>query len=167
MTTQTPSDSREKAEEILLKHLNNIQPEHYDPSQKAWNFLAGKDKAEAAINAIIEYHSNELSKVKGLPTDKQIGKKFSMSPRRQDGAKWMRDEFAAPLFASEKSKYDELQSRYDELMRVAEAQKKLLQMADVPALLIENPTMIESRSLTEDDINWAKERIEKFKSKQQ
>lgn len=43
------------AEDVLLKNLNGLNPEFYDPTQRAWNFLAGKDKAAAVLSAMEQY----------------------------------------------------------------------------------------------------------------
>ncbi|KKN10329.1 hypothetical protein LCGC14_1037670 [marine sediment metagenome] len=41
--------------------------------------------------------------------------------------------------------------------------KKLCVMADVPNLLIDNPTTIFGEKLTEDDLKWAKKKVEEYK----
>lgn len=42
--------------------------------------------------------------------------------------------------------------------------KKLLRMANVPEILIENPQLIRSLPVTDEDFNWAKEQIDKKKN---
>ena len=53
----------------------------------------------------------------------------------------------------------------NELEEAIKGYKKLCAMAEVPQVLIENPTLFFSGKLTKDDLKWAKGKIKEHKNK--